>query len=544
MRPLVLSTSIQLKNKPKIHIHYDNQDQLLTRIKAHRDRNIDSLFFTGGHGDFNTKRLNELSEKTVKSVCKILKDKNINPINTLLMDPCDSAYFIPHFNDLLDKNAVVYCNLSDGRQHHVLNIFSNYQHYKTLTLGMGLFNLVSILMNQEQQAGIPGPFTYPAVYTKNNKTLYYYGEVNQNIIKHLQQKGILVVKIDNENDYLDKLLVSQLPLAEEIYSLRNRNKDWCDLTKISNRDKTLNDDDVLAKLNNLFKEHFKNKNNISTEQYVKLLFPIARRYAKKGSNPIRLLAKAACLYQLNHTSKKELNTYYYLISKTLQIEFTLNLLRSEFQSQITQLPASATKTHYQSIITQLKKSGLNYLGDSFKSDIANIINKIIDEQSAPIRQYLSKASNGEVSIAQNKKKQFIPRWLKSLLLATSLGSGFGLALKVGGGILAISFSWMAIGIGSGVVMGATLLGETLFNRLKQSGLKQYKAYSKTQIATANKNQLHAFLDGATNTYTSQIKSCFSYRDWRFMRDYYIGATAKESQEEQLISSVQKRVRIN
>ncbi len=76
---------------------------------------------------------------------------------------------------------------------------------------------------------------------------------------------------------------------------------------------------------------------------------------------------------------------------------------------------------------------------------------------------------------------------------------------------------------------------------KTLGLKEYKELGKGTLIDVQQDKLNAFMDGTKNSPFSKFTSCFRYRDWRYMRDYYAGCAAKEVDKEKLISRVKARV---
>lgn len=77
---------------------------------------------------------------------------------------------------------------------------------------------------------------------------------------------------------------------------------------------------------------------------------------------------------------------------------------------------------------------------------------------------------------------------------------------------------------------------------KTFGLKDYKPYRKDATMVIHQDRLRAFMDGTHNSILNKIMSCFIYRDWRYMRDYYAGCAAKETEKERLIQTVKSRIK--
>ena len=75
---------------------------------------------------------------------------------------------------------------------------------------------------------------------------------------------------------------------------------------------------------------------------------------------------------------------------------------------------------------------------------------------------------------------------------------------------------------------------------KTFGLKEYQN-TKEDLSGIQQIKLKAFMDGATPTLYNKLTSLFSYRDWRYMRDYYAGCAAKEVEKEKLIGKVKARL---
>lgn len=129
---------------------------------------------------------------------------------------------------------------------------------------------------------------------------------------------------------------------------------------------------------------------------------------------------------------------------------------------------------------------------------------------------------------------------------SSLGYLARIAISMNAGLVAmvcLGLTTPVIGLaisGLSVIAG---VGATWVARLmvKNTDLKAYQA---TDIAKAPQEKLGAFLDGAQNDHIIDIKSCFSFRDWRYMRDYYAGQAAKEADDTQLIASVTRKLKVS
>lgn len=77
---------------------------------------------------------------------------------------------------------------------------------------------------------------------------------------------------------------------------------------------------------------------------------------------------------------------------------------------------------------------------------------------------------------------------------------------------------------------------------KTFGLKDYQSIKKDNSIVIHQDRLRAFMDGTHNSIFNRIYSCFVYRDWRYMRDYYAGCVAKETEKEKLIQTVKARIK--
>lgn len=82
---------------------------------------------------------------------------------------------------------------------------------------------------------------------------------------------------------------------------------------------------------------------------------------------------------------------------------------------------------------------------------------------------------------------------------------------------------------------------SLVEHEKTFGLKDYKSFKNDETLIIHKDRLRAFMDGTHNTFFNKMASCFIYRDWRYMRDYYAGCAAKETDKEKLIKTVKARI---
>ncbi len=128
---------------------------------------------------------------------------------------------------------------------------------------------------------------------------------------------------------------------------------------------------------------------------------------------------------------------------------------------------------------------------------------------------------------------------------SSLGYLPRIAISMNTGLVAMVCLGLTTPVFGLAINGLSLiavLGAIWFARLmvKNTDLKAYQA---TDIAKAPQEKLGAFLDGAQNDHIIDIKSCFRFRDWRYMRDYYAGMAAKEADNSQLIASVSKKLRV-
>ncbi|MBN9289347.1 MAG: hypothetical protein BGO43_12125 [Gammaproteobacteria bacterium 39-13] len=523
MRALALTTVYKIKNPPQYHIAYENRKVFDEGVEGlPRQITIDTLLFTGGHGNFHTnpKKLNEIDAPRIDAFCQRLQRINNGTIRNIVIDCCDSACFIPNFKSLLADDGVIYCNLSDGRQHNIVEIFKNFKNYQSVTLGIALFNLISIMMDNDKCIG-DDVLSYPAIYTKKNNTLYYYGDANDGLINELKKDGVKIVKITNQNEYLDKLLYSEMPLTEGQDKITDdRLADWQNLRNRGTK-KALADNDVEMKLLKLCKTFFPKNEKISIEDYVRNLFPLAKRYAKNGTDPIRLLANVLCKHKLNRLDDKEQKKNYALIGHILHKEFALTLLRSEWNTIVTQSQASLTLAEFAQARAKLRKRGLTILGEEHEKEVNGILETVIAE--LPLRHLR------------------MGYWPAGRSLMVGIGVGIAIAFLPALGVT-MSLSWTGIGIISALVSSGMQLSEFLKFQLKTNTLAKYKSATKITSLLSQKERLEAFLDGAQNTYQQQIRSCISYRDWRYMQDYYAGQCANETQDRQLIEWVGKKLR--
>ena len=98
-----------------------------------------------------------------------------------------------------------------------------------------------------------------------------------------------------------------------------------------------------------------------------------------------------------------------------------------------------------------------------------------------------------------------------------------------------------IGIALGLILGG-YFASVFTEREKTYGLKEHKEYAKDDKSVVYPERFKAFMDGTHNTALSKLTSLFRYRDWRYMRDYYAGCAAKETEKEKLIQSVKARIK--
>ncbi len=553
MRALLLTSQIELPGtsfKPKHHIHYDyhaSQNGLLSGCdKLPNDLKIDTLLFTGTHGNFNgTARLNGIPEADVVRLADGLQRKNKSRVKNIVFDCCDSAYFVPHFNNILDDEGVVYCNLSDGRLHIILDFLSDYQTYKKLTIGIVLFNIVSTMAKSDAiiKSDMIDDYviSYPAIYLKKSNTLYYHGQADQRLIDNLKSKKITVVEIPVLNDYLDKLLQSETPIEEELDTLTLTNNglsDWYDLKQnlllLEDKPSAFSDTELKMKLLALFEKHFKDKEKMSVEQYTKILFPLAKRLAKEGLNPIRILAMAACQYRLGYENDADIDIFSEAISQVLQVEFATNLLQIELTSELEKTP-KPTALQLKNIEDHLRKYGKVILGDKFLQPLECIIQKILPKVSEiPSMQARSESKPIDVK-APRVTKPIEMNWLKALLRASFAGFMLAICLYFAP-LVGISLSFYTLGIAAVAFSCLHLLIDILVFNTKTDRLNHYV---KNDISTINEEKLKCFMEGASTTLSSTMADTFNYRTWLYMQDYYAGIAATQSNRSELIESVQK-----
>jgi ribA/ribD-fused uncharacterized protein len=125
-------------------------------------------------------------------------------------------------------------------------------------------------------------------------------------------------------------------------------------------------------------------------------------------------------------------------------------------------------------------------------------------------------------------------WKKSLLFSSFMAATLGIALALCGMTAAL------VALAAVTVATMTMFGCLLIRQINAPA--NLEAYKNAMDSIDNQERLGAFLDGAKNTFGDQLQSCFSYRDWRYMQDYYAGQCAQEAQETQLIQSVAKKYR--
>jgi hypothetical protein len=538
MRALALiSKSIRIKEstfKPKNTVYYDydrRQEPLHQCERLLSNSTIDTLLFTGTHGNFESdpRILNGIPENDVVRLSNILKRKGTKSIKNIVMDCCDSAYFIPHFKDNLHDDGIIYCNLSDGRQHNVINLFKDYPLYKDLTLGIAMFNLVSMMNHADRNIG-DNVLTYPAVYAKRSNTLYYHGQANRELIENLRSKGITVTEVRDFNSYLDKLLISRQPLEEEVDKIllnSDRLSDWDELCKTSRTKKpvsTLSNRAIEEKLLRLLAESFKSKKNFNVRDCTKIAFPLAKRLARQGTDPISILARAACQYQQKHLNPIKVNLYYKAIATELQCNFATYLLTVELQKQLKKTPYP-NDAQWRKIKSHLERYGEQILDSYQKKHLTSIMNEVMPEKS-------------DVKISSSI---LAFHWINSCLKASMVGASVGLALY-SAQFIAITFSLTTIGLAALAVSSVYLLKNLIQHKLKTSGLSEYENYKPRQISLMDENRLKSFIDGTQTSMSQRINSVFTYRDWRHMRDYYAGQCANETHQEGLIQKVRARLR--
>lgn len=556
MRALLLTSQFELKKssfKPNTHIHYDynaNKLKLLSDLDKLSSLKVDTILLTGTHGNYaGTAHLNGIPEPDVVRFVDKLQQKNQGVVKNAVFDCCDSAYFIPHFKKLFDDEGVIYCNLSDGRQHHALHILNNYQTYQNLTLGIALFNIVSTMVkfdamvkdNMEDEYVL----TYPAVYQKKNNTLYYYGHADQNIIDNLTKKNITVVKMTVLNNYLDKLIESKTPIKEDIDKVASDIdlSDWHDLShqlmRIEDKPSTMNDIVVKTKLLGLFAQHFKNKEKIRVEEYTKILFPLAQRLTKEGSNPIRILAMAACQYRLGHENTEDVDIFSEAISQVLQAEFATHLLQNELDKALAKTPQPSV-TQWQDIEAHLRKYGKVVLGENLHQELEPILQKIVPpniaESPAKKLDVTPKKSPPKQSPMPDGAKSIKMNWFKALLHAAIVSIAVTACLFCAPW-LGISLSVHVIGVVAIALGCLSVFKDILVCNAKPTQLKEFTQ----NVSALSEDKLKSFLVGTLDTHTSTITNSFNYRTWLYMQDYYAGQAAKEMHQGELITTVEKRL---
>jgi hypothetical protein len=535
MRALLLTSIINLPNtafKPKYHIHYDHQDDLLARSdNLPEDLKIDTLLFSGTHGTFvpGNSELNDIPEADVVRLTDKLRQKNKGTLKNIVLDPCDSACFIPRFKNLLDNEGVIYCNISKGRQHNSIEIFKDYEIFKDLNLGITFFNLISLMAARDVEINddVKEEVTYPSIYQKNDNTLYYYGPANDEIIDYLRNQEINVVEIKNLNSYLEKLSLSKTPIEEGRDQLALTNECVNDWPKLNQP--TLDNDEVKNKLIGLFAKHFKDKEKLSVEKYTKMLFPVARRLTKEGENPIKILAMAACQYRLGYQTEKDVTDFSNAISRELQTEFAFRLLQNELFKKLEKTP-KPTPVQLKSIKEDLRAYGKVILGDKFLQPLEPIIDSLLPPAT----------ENPAVKTTIVDKTTIIKfNWLgafkSAVLVGLVVAAGLYFAASIGISLSLISITKAALA--SSLLL---LLKDVFVFRFKLTHLNQY---TKNDISTINEEKLKSFMEGTKNTLKGSIASTFSYRGWYYMQDYYAGLAATENNCSELIGSVEKRLTV-
>lgn len=572
MRDLAFTTSIRfqtLTNNPSHQIHYNPGASIEAQLSGlPKNSELNTLFFTGGHGLFAGRplRFNELSPHSIDQIIETVSNKN-GKVETIVADCCDGAAFIPKFKELLDdKKGVMLANVSDGRAHNVGELFQQYPNLRNHTIGMAMYDIISyaaLCMDDTlRAAGIA--ITYPAIYVKKDNTLYYHGDEDLNIIEYLKHKNINVKKIDDLNKYMHKLLVIQTPVERHEKQFSVDSPIWQEYAHLINRIAAnenvdalkLNDDALVQKLLTYLKFFFPDKSKLKTEDYTRRLLSLTTHLAKAGSNPIHLLARAACQYRLEGQQEKDIQVFEQAIMLELNINVAKRLVWDALAKEM-------EKENFDKDSPQLKRRLIRHANLVFSKSHRGTSTQIVDEVLALLNEKPSKPvipDTPDTPVTPDtpiiKPKPINPNTIAKPARASNIWQARMLINPVLMAVLTFALlkwtpalSFFAIGTAATllpllpVVMGLFSLGlEYFIHKKKCDGLNKYYQTNDIQLENSKQDKLKAFLDGASNTYTNQFKSHFRSRDWQYAQDYYAGAKAAEDKQSELIMRVKAKVR--